>query len=60
MLELAAPQSLGPDEVVIAVRAAGVGNRDEVVRVGGWDVGRQPPLVLGSRRRTSSSPLTKR
>jgi NADPH:quinone reductase-like Zn-dependent oxidoreductase len=26
MLELAAPQSLAPDEVVIAVRAAGVGN----------------------------------
>jgi hypothetical protein len=46
MLELAAPQSLAPDEVVIAVRAAGVGNWDEIVRVGGWDVGRQPPLVL--------------
>jgi NADPH:quinone reductase-like Zn-dependent oxidoreductase len=27
--------------------AAGVGNWDEIVRVGGWDVGRQPPLVLG-------------
>ena len=26
MLELAAPQSLAPGEVVIAVRAAGVGN----------------------------------
>jgi NADPH:quinone reductase-like Zn-dependent oxidoreductase len=36
MLELAAPQSLAPDEVVIAVRAAGVGNWDEIVRVGGW------------------------
>jgi NADPH:quinone reductase-like Zn-dependent oxidoreductase len=47
MLELAAPQSLAPDEVTIAVRAAGVGNWDEIVRVGGWDVGRQPPLVLG-------------
>ena len=47
MLELAAPQSLAPDEIVIAVRAAGVGNWDEIVRVGGWDVGRQPPLVLG-------------
>ena len=47
MLELAAPQSLASDEVVIAVRAAGVGNWDEIVRVGGWDVGRQPPLVLG-------------
>src|SRR4051812_49689182 len=47
MLELAAPQSLDPDEVVIAVRAAGVGNWDEIVRTGGWDVGRKLPLVLG-------------
>jgi NADPH:quinone reductase-like Zn-dependent oxidoreductase len=47
LLDLAAPQSLDPDEVVIAVRAAGVGNWDEIVRVGGWDVGRRPPLVLG-------------
>jgi len=47
MLELTAPQSLAPDEVVIAVRAAGVGNWDEIVRVGGWDVGRKPPLALG-------------
>src|SRR6266542_3233676 len=47
MLELAAPQSLASDEVVIAVRAAGVGNWDEIVRVGGWDVGRRPPLALG-------------
>jgi NADPH:quinone reductase-like Zn-dependent oxidoreductase len=47
LLELAAPQSLAPDEVLIAVRAAGVGNWDEIVRVGGWDVGRRPPLVLG-------------
>src|SRR6266480_3973822 len=39
MLELAAPQSLAPDEDVIAVRAAGVGKWDEIVRVGGWDVG---------------------
>jgi NADPH:quinone reductase-like Zn-dependent oxidoreductase len=47
MLELAAAEAPAPDEVVIAVRAAGVGNWDEIVRVGGWDVGRQPPLVLG-------------
>src|SRR6266550_846321 len=46
-LELAAPQSPARDEVVIAVRAAGVGNWDEIVRAGGWDVGRQPPLALG-------------
>jgi NADPH:quinone reductase-like Zn-dependent oxidoreductase len=47
MLELAAPASPAPDEVVISVRAAGVGNWDEFVRVGSWDVGRRPPLVLG-------------
>src|SRR5919204_863979 len=47
MLELAAPGSPAPDEVVISVRAAGVGNWDEIVRVGSWDVGRRPPLALG-------------
>ena len=47
MLDLAAPASPAPDEVVISVRAAGVGNWDEIVRVGDWDVGRRPPLALG-------------
>jgi NADPH:quinone reductase-like Zn-dependent oxidoreductase len=47
LLELAAPASPAPDEVVIRVYAAGVGNWDEFVRVGDWDVGRKPPLVLG-------------
>ncbi len=47
LLELAAPASPAPDEVVISVRAAGVGNWDDIVRVGDWDVGRRPPLALG-------------
>src|SRR5438046_2531550 len=47
LLELAAPPPPAPDEVVISVRAAGVANWDEIVRVGGWDVGRRPPLALG-------------
>jgi NADPH:quinone reductase-like Zn-dependent oxidoreductase len=47
MLNLPAPPAPAPDEVVIAVRAAGVGNWDEFVRVGDWHVGRQPPLALG-------------
>jgi NADPH:quinone reductase-like Zn-dependent oxidoreductase len=47
LLELAAPASPAPDEVVISVHAAGVGNWDEFVRVGDWDVGREPPLALG-------------
>jgi NADPH:quinone reductase-like Zn-dependent oxidoreductase len=47
MLALAAPASPGPDEVMISVHAAGVGNWDEIVRVGDWDVGRRPPMALG-------------
>jgi NADPH:quinone reductase-like Zn-dependent oxidoreductase len=47
MLELEAPAHPAPDEVVISVYAAGVGNWDEFVRVGDWDVGRPPPLALG-------------
>jgi NADPH:quinone reductase-like Zn-dependent oxidoreductase len=46
-LELAAPGSPSPDELVISVRAAGVANWDEFVRSGQWDVGRQPPMALG-------------
>src|SRR2546427_4751708 len=47
LLELAAPAPPARDEVVISVRAAGVGNWDEIVRAGDWDVGRRPPLALG-------------
>jgi NADPH:quinone reductase-like Zn-dependent oxidoreductase len=47
VLELAAPGSPAPDELIISVRATGIGNWDEIVRVGDWDVGRQPPLALG-------------
>jgi NADPH:quinone reductase-like Zn-dependent oxidoreductase len=47
VLELAAPGSPAPDELVISVRATGVGNWDEIVRVGDWEVGRKPPLALG-------------
>jgi NADPH:quinone reductase-like Zn-dependent oxidoreductase len=45
--ELPAPGSPAPDELVISVRVAGVANWDEFVRVGQWDVGREPPLALG-------------
>ncbi len=47
MLELPEPRSLLADEVLIDVRAAGVGNWEEFVRTGGWDVGRVPPMALG-------------
>jgi NADPH:quinone reductase-like Zn-dependent oxidoreductase len=37
----------GPDELTIAVRAAGVGPWEALVASGYWDVGRAAPLVLG-------------
>ena len=46
-LELPAPRALRPDEVLIEVRACGVGNWDEIARTGGWDLGARPPLALG-------------
>jgi NADPH:quinone reductase-like Zn-dependent oxidoreductase len=47
ILDLAAPAPPAPDEVVISVHAAGVGDWDETVRVGDWNVGPRPPLALG-------------
>jgi NADPH:quinone reductase-like Zn-dependent oxidoreductase len=47
LLELPEPPPLQAGDVLIRVRAAGVGNWDEIVRTGGWDVGRAPPLALG-------------
>ena len=38
---------LADDEVLLEVMAAGVGNWDEFVRTGGWDVGARPPMALG-------------
>ena len=46
-LELPAPRGLRPDEVLIDVQACGVGNWDEFVRTGAWDLGIQPPMALG-------------
>jgi NADPH:quinone reductase-like Zn-dependent oxidoreductase len=47
MIDLPDPRPLADDEVLIQVRAAGVANWDEIVRTGGWDVGRGPPMALG-------------
>jgi NADPH:quinone reductase-like Zn-dependent oxidoreductase len=41
------PRPLAPDEVLIRVIGAGVGNWDEFARVGDWDIGRRPPMALG-------------
>lgn len=46
-LEIHAPRPLATDEVLIEVRSAGIGNWDDIIRTGGWDVGTRPPLVLG-------------
>src|SRR4051794_36861506 len=46
-LELPDPPPLETGQVLIKVKAAGVGNWEEFVRTGGWDVGRVPPLALG-------------
>src|SRR4029079_18442403 len=36
------------DEILIDVAAAGVGNWDELVRVGNWRVGGPAPMALGT------------
>ena len=46
-LELPAPRALLAGEVLIEVHACGVGNWDEIVRIGGWDIGVKPPMALG-------------
>lgn len=47
LLELAEPRALRVDEILLDVRTCGVGNWDEFVRTGGWDVGTRPPMALG-------------
>src|ERR671931_78718 len=46
-IDLPDPRPLADDEVLIKVRAAGVGNWEEFVRTSEWDVGRAPPMALG-------------
>ena len=46
LLDLPEP-SPGPGEVLLGVRACGVGNWDEFVRTGDWDTGARPPMALG-------------
>src|SRR4051794_20100465 len=47
LIDVSEPRSLAPDEVLVEVVTAGVGNWDEFVRTGGWDVGGVPPIALG-------------
>ena len=46
-LEVDGPRQLAADEVLIDVRSSGVGNWDNIIRTGSWDVGTKPPLALG-------------
>lgn len=46
-VEVDEPRPLAADEVLIDVRSAGIGNWDNIISTGGWDVGRTPPLALG-------------
>jgi NADPH:quinone reductase-like Zn-dependent oxidoreductase len=47
LIDLPDPRPLADDEVLIEIRAAGVGNWEEFVRTGQWDIGRAPPMALG-------------
>ncbi len=47
IVEVDDPRPLRADEVLIAVRAAGVAGWDEIVRIDQWDVGAKPPMALG-------------
>jgi NADPH:quinone reductase-like Zn-dependent oxidoreductase len=47
LLELPEPRAPRPDEVLIDVRACGMGNWDDIARTGGWDLGIRPPIALG-------------
>jgi NADPH:quinone reductase-like Zn-dependent oxidoreductase len=47
VLDLPAPRAPRAGQVLISVRAAGVGNWDEYVRTGSWDTGARPPMALG-------------
>ena len=47
VLEVPDPRAPRTGEVLIEVKAAGVGNWDEFARTGRWDLGRGPPMALG-------------
>jgi NADPH:quinone reductase-like Zn-dependent oxidoreductase len=47
MIDVSEPRPLAPDEVLVKVVAAGVGNWDEFVLTGGWDDGGGLPAALG-------------
>jgi NADPH:quinone reductase-like Zn-dependent oxidoreductase len=48
ILEVDEPAPPAADEVLIEVAAAGIGNWDELVRIGGWQIGGPAPMALGT------------
>ena len=48
LLDVDEPATPEVDEVLIDVVAAGIGNWDELVRIGSWQIGGPPPMALGT------------
>ncbi|HEY4278088.1 MAG TPA: NADP-dependent oxidoreductase [Conexibacter sp.] len=48
ILEVDEPEPPAADEVLIDVVAAGIGNWDELVRIGSWQIGGPAPMALGT------------
>ena len=48
IFEVDEPGPPSEDEVLIDVVAAGIGNWDDLVRIGSWQVGGPPPMALGT------------
>jgi NADPH:quinone reductase-like Zn-dependent oxidoreductase len=48
IFEVDEPATPAADEVLIDVVAAGIGNWDEFVRIGGWQIGGPAPMALGT------------
>jgi NADPH:quinone reductase-like Zn-dependent oxidoreductase len=48
ILEVEDPAPPAADEVLIEVAAAGIGNWDELVRIGSWQIGGPAPMALGT------------
>lgn len=46
-IEVGEARPLAADEALIEVYSAGIGNWDDIIRTGGWDVGATPPMALG-------------
>src|SRR5213595_2238821 len=48
IFEVDEPPTPAADEVLIDVVAAGIGNWDELVRIGSWQIGGPAPMALGT------------